>query len=312
MIVRSPRHLILRGINLGNALEAPKPGEWGVTITREMIRNIQRAGFNAIRVPVRFSAHTGPAPDYSIDEDFLKIVDEVISWGLGAGLTVILDLHHFDDLNQAPAAQRDRYLAIWSQLAGRYQDLPARLYFELLNEPNNNLDADTWNSLISESLAVIRETNPNRLVIISGIDFSTIDSLSLLDLPPDPHIMASFHFYEPFQFTHQGADWVSGSLDWVGTDWMGTTAEKNAIQISFDQAEAWSAQTGIPVIMGEFGVIRLADPVSRLRWISFINQQIELRHISWFYWELCSNFGIYDCQSGIWDENILHTLIHGE
>ncbi len=153
----------LRGVNLGNALDAPWPGAWGVTITEVMIQSIAEMGFNAIRLPVRFSAHTGAAPDYTLSENILLSVDQVILWGLDAGLTVVLDLHHFDALMQSPAAEEARFFAIWNQLAQRYQSLPNTLYFELLNEPHGVLDNETgiaWSLKASNSS--VRPTPPGR------------------------------------------------------------------------------------------------------------------------------------------------------
>src|SRR5262245_45593506 len=48
-----------RGMNLGNALEAPQEGEWGVRLRAEYFSAIKKAGFTTIRLPVRWSAHAG-------------------------------------------------------------------------------------------------------------------------------------------------------------------------------------------------------------------------------------------------------------
>ena len=49
--------LLGRGVNLGNALEAPTEGEWGVVLKEEYFSIIKQAGFNSIRLPVRWSGH---------------------------------------------------------------------------------------------------------------------------------------------------------------------------------------------------------------------------------------------------------------
>lgn len=301
---------ILRGMNIGNALEAPSPGEWGMTIRREYIQATESVGFNAIRIPVRFSSHTGQAPEYLIDDEILQLVDEVIDWGLESGLVVILDLHHFEELMQNPISAHDQFIAIWQQLAEHFQNTPPELYFELLNEPSMNLDADTWNALIEESLGVIRKTNPSRKIIIGGINFSNVKSLFLLKLPSDRNLIATFHFYEPFELTHQGASWVTGSSNWLGTDWKGSQSEKQTISQALDLAVDWSNYHKIPIIMGEFGVIQKADPLAREKWTKFVVQEAEKREISWLYWELCLEFGVYDCRKAIWDDTILNALIN--
>ncbi|HPU43798.1 MAG TPA: hypothetical protein PLS98_06260, partial [Dictyoglomaceae bacterium] len=47
-----------RGVNMGNALEAPKEGEWGVVIKDEYFKLIKEAGFDHVRIPIKWSAHT--------------------------------------------------------------------------------------------------------------------------------------------------------------------------------------------------------------------------------------------------------------
>jgi aryl-phospho-beta-D-glucosidase BglC (GH1 family) len=202
----------LRGMNIGNALEAPEPGIWGVTIQKSYLETIAEAGFNAVRIPARFSSHTGLPPDYSIDPAFLNTVDEVIHWGLDAGLIVILDFHGFTELMFNPTENENQFLKIWEQLSEHYQSYPDSLWFELINEPSENLNADHWNDLIEKSLQTIRQTNPQRKVLVGGVNYSTMDTLYLLDLPTDPNLIGVFHFYDPFDFTHQGAEWWKGRV----------------------------------------------------------------------------------------------------
>jgi len=303
------KHTKPRGINLGNALEAPIPGNWGVTIKPKYFETIRNAGFNHVRIPVRFSAHTSQTTPYNIEPKFLNMVDNIINQGLETDLTVILDLHHYDEIMLDPAGQREKFQAIWKQLAEHYQDAPSTLYFELLNEPTQQLDSDTWNILVKDTVQLIRESNPERKILIGGTNFNSIESLNRLQLPSDKNLIATFHFYIPFEFTHQGAGWVGGSCNWIGTTWEGTPEEKQAIVDQLDLAASWSAKNQIPIIMGEFGSISTADEASRLRWTEFVTREAEKRNIGWLYWEFCSEFRIYDCQLDAWDVNLLETLI---
>ena len=50
-----------------------------------------------------------------------------------------------------------------------------------------------------------------------------------LEIPKDDrNIIVSIHCYNPLEFTHQGAPWVTDrdSNAWMGTKWTGTDAEK--------------------------------------------------------------------------------------
>src|SRR5262245_6092527 len=64
-----------RGINLGNALEAPREGEWGVRLSPEYFRAIRDAGFDTVRLPVKWSAHAKADAPYTIDAKFAARVD---------------------------------------------------------------------------------------------------------------------------------------------------------------------------------------------------------------------------------------------
>ena len=86
----------------------------------------------------------------------------MLGWALARGLTVIVDFHHYDEMMSDPNGHRERYLAIWRQVAEHYQDYPATVFFELLNEPNSAQDVSTWNGLLPQALAVVRESNPTR------------------------------------------------------------------------------------------------------------------------------------------------------
>ena len=301
--------LLIRGINLGGALEAPSPGEWGVTIQPHFFNTIHDAGLNAVRIPVRFSAHTSPSPPYIIEPDFLQIVDKMIEQGLNSGLTIILDLHHFEELMANPTNHRERFLAIWAQLAEHYQNYPSHLNFEILNEPTDNLDADTWNMLIMDCINIIRQSNPERKVLIGGVNYNNIESLNLLQLPADENLIAVFHFYEPFEFTHQGASWVNNANKWIGNMWEGSTTEKEEIKQKLDLAADWSASQQIPLLMGEFGTIKTADEGSRQRWTEFIVREAEERNIGWIYWDFCGEFAVYNCQQDAWNDTLIQALI---
>jgi endoglucanase len=301
--------VIQRGINLGNALDAPSPGEWGVTIEDHYFRTIREAGFDGIRLPVRISAHTSMIPPYLIDSDFLYLVEEMVNLGLQEDLTVILDVHHYDEMMEDPQGELERFLSIWDQLGQHFQNAPDSLQFELLNEPTGNLDSDSWNAVLTEVLPIVRASNPDRTILIGGFPYNSIDALETLDLPADDNLVAVFHFYDPFEFTHQGASWVENSGQWTGTSWRGSEQDVQLIMDQLDRAAAWSAHHRVPLVMGEFGAIASADPASRSRWTETAARQAELRGISWYYWEFCSNFGVYDSHEEVWDMALLQALI---
>ncbi|MGC8779755.1 MAG: glycoside hydrolase family 5 protein [Anaerolineae bacterium] len=299
-----------RGVNLGNALEAPREGEWGVVLQEEYFDLIRNAGFDAVRIPIRWSAHALPTEPYTVDPAFFRRVDWAVEQALARGLRAVINMHHYEELVADPAGQRARFLALWRQIADHYRPYPADLLFELLNEPNGKLDADAWNDLLVAGLAVVRETNPTRAIIIGPANWNGIDALPRLKLPADDrHIIATVHYYNPFHFTHQGAEWVQGSDRWLGAQWQGSDAERAAVAQDLGRAAAWATANDRPLYLGEFGAYSKADMASRVRWTNYVARQAESLGMSWAYWEFCAGFGIYDPARRAWNEDLLRALV---
>lgn len=141
----SHNRLLGRGMNLGAALEAPREGDWGVTIKPDYFRIIKQAGFNSVRVPIKWSAHAASQPPYTIDAKFFDRIDEVVQQALDNGLVIVLDLHHYYAMMKDPDQNASRLIALWTQISAHYSNYSDHVYFELLNEPQNNLSDDKWN-----------------------------------------------------------------------------------------------------------------------------------------------------------------------
>lgn len=298
-----------RGINFGNMLEAPNEGEWGLTVHEEYFDLVKEAGFDFVRLPVRWSAHAEQESPFTIDPDFFTRVDQVINWALERNLTIIINIHHYEEMATDPWSHEDRFLGLWKQIAEHYADSPSNVIFELFNEPNGAFNASLWNRYLAEALAVVRESNPTRDVVIGPVFWNAYDWLSTLDVPNDDHIIVTFHYYLPFEFTHQGAEWVDGSSPWLGTTWEGTEAEKARVVSHFDTVAAWANRRNVRILLGEFGAYSRAPQESRVQWTAFVREQAEAHDFAWAYWELASSFGVYDPDIKAWREDLLKALI---
>lgn len=297
-------------MNLGNALEAPNEGEWGVVVRSEYFDLIKNAGFNSVRIPIRWSAHASVAFPYTISTSFLLRVDTVIEQALARNLAVVINIHHYEEIMQNPAAHKERFLVIWRQLADHYKYYSGDVIFEALNEPNSSLTAQIWNQYLPEAIAAIRETNPGRTLMVGPANWYNVGSLNSLTLPAnESNIIVAFHYYNPFQFTHQGADWVSGSDAWLGTTWTGTTAEKNAVTSEFSAAVRWAATNNRPLNVGEFGAYSRTPMQYRAMWTDFVARTAEANNMSWHYWEFISGFGAYNGTLNAWNPSLLNALI---
>lgn len=302
--------LLGKGINLGNALEAPREGAWGVTLKDRYFQDIKNADFNSVRIPINWSAHAGGQPPYTIQPMFFNRVDWAVKQALSHGLVTVINMHHYDEMNRNPAENMPRLEGMWRQIARHYRDYPDHLYFELLNEPFDQLTGERWQAVFPDLLRAVRETNPSRTIIIGPANWNGLHDLESLHLPVDDrHLIATFHYYSPFHFTHQAAGWIPGSDAWKGTAWTGSTQEREALARDFDEAAAWATRNARPLYVGEFGSYQAADMASRARWTRDVVDEARRHGFSWAYWEFCAGFGAYDPVALSWRERLLEALM---
>jgi endoglucanase len=151
-------------------------------------------------------------------------------------------------------------------------------------------------------IGVVREANPTRAIVVGSAGWSNWRQLENLQLPEDrANLVATFHYYDPFEFTHQGAEWVGANADeWLGREWTGTEQEQAAVREALDAAAAFGRENGVPMYLGEFGAYGKAPDASRAAWTAFIAREAEARNMPWSYWEFCAGFGVYDREARAW------------
>lgn len=302
--------LLGAGINFGNMLEAPQEGDWGLTFDAKYIALSKEAGFDHIRLPVRWSTHIAASAPYRIDSSFLDRVESIVRQALQADLTVVLNVHHFEEIVESPDESNIAKLrSIWQQICDRFEGVDDRVYFEILNEPHGALNAEKWNGLLVEMLAVIREKHPSRWVIIGPVNWNAYDQLDSLILPAnDRRLIATFHYYLPFDFTHQGAWWVDPVRP-TGLKWEASDSEIAEIKEHFEKVAQWGRLHDRPLYLGEFGAFQAADMDSRVRWTSTVRSLAQEHKMGWAYWELASGFGILNPETQEWRIPLMRALM---
>lgn len=297
-----------RCVNLGNMLEPPVEAGWGGRpFEDEDAARIRARGFSTVRLPVRFSGHALETAPYTIDPAFMSRVRHVVQTNLDAGLNVLMELHAFDEFYADPGANRDRLAGLWRQIAAEFRGGPESLWFELLNEPRDRLDRSNLIEMLAPALAAVRETNPTRPVVIGGENWSGVDSLATLELPDDPYVVPTFHYYEPFDFTHQGADWVNPPLPVTGRDF-GSEADRAQLAQSLDKVRAYMARTGRVPFVGEYGAYERIPTRQRAdyyRTISAAFASIGVQSCAWAY---VNTFPLWQDRGG-WIEPIVGGIV---
>lgn len=269
---------------------------------------ISEAGFNTVRINLHPFRHIDQET-FEIRDHWWNVLDWAVENALANDLMVILDMHEFHAMSHNPEGRKPMWLAFWKQVATHFQNSSENVLFELLNEPFGDLTDELWNQYLVEGLAVIRETNPKRTVIIGPGHWNQIAHLDSLALPEDDrNIIVTIHYYSPMRFTHQGAPWANRA-DSLGVKWSGTEEEKKAILDDFSNAQTWSKKHKRPLFLGEFGVYDKADMDSRIRYLSFVVNIMEGLGWSWAYWQFDSDFIVYDIDNDHWIEPVLNALI---
>jgi len=267
---------------------------------------IKEGGFDTVRIVL--GAFRFMDEKYVMPEGWFRTLDGLVDDALAQKLTVILDEHDFGFCGHDAIGCRTQLLAFWTQVAEHYEDAPNGVIFEILNEPNQAVDA-TWNALHVEVLAAIRRTNPTRNVIIGPAFWNNVGWLQKLELPDaDRHIIVTVHYYLPMSFTHQGARWTPEYLNKTGVSW-GTPAEYAAIDRDFDAVQKWATDHDRPILLGEFGAYDKGPIESRVKYTAAVARAAEKRGWAWTYWQFDSDFIVYDIDKDAWNEPIYRALV---
>ncbi len=289
---------IEKGINMGNTLEPPLEGGWNNPPAREIYFDYYRdAGFDLVRIPVRWDLHTGDQPPYAVDPTWMQRVEQVVEWALERDLYVIINAHHDNWIkdNYSNPAYRARFDSIWSQVASHFMDKPEKLMFEVLNEPHG-LTKSQNDELHARILSIIRRTNPTRIVVIQGNEWGGAQELIDMAVPVDDYLIGSFHTYDPWPFGLEG----SGPFG---------PSEIRALDEKFASVREWSDQTGIPVLLGEFGCHSSAEYNQRMKHYKTYMDLIRKYGFIFSVWDDGGNFRVLERAANRWNE-IKDILIH--
>lgn len=247
----------------------------------KMFAAIAKAGFQTVRIPINFGAWANYEKPFRWERDAeLKLADSFVKWALENNLNVIIDLHHVEfDGSVKNAATTERIIWLWQQIASRYKNTdPEKVFFEIRNEPHD-IPAEEWRMQAEAVIRAIRPIAPNHTLIVGFHDWNSRQAL--IDSKPfsDPNIIYTFHYYDPFLFTHQGATWSAEGLPdvknvpfpwsknakietpesakgkWV--EGLIKTYEKDTkpekIFADLQAAKDWSIKNKVPIFLGEFG-----------------------------------------------------------
>ncbi|MDR0986950.1 MAG: glycoside hydrolase family 5 protein [Ruminococcus sp.] len=308
------------GWNLGNTLDAYNHDVKGLLsetswynpkATASLIHAVKNAGFNAVRIPITWITHTDES--YTIDKEWFSRVKEVVAYVLDEGMYAIINIHHDgngEEWLRPDTADREemyrRFAALWKQIAAEFSGYDKKLLFEGMNEfhVGYNDPSEEWLAITDELnqlfVDTVRATNPDRILIVPSYNTQTAFALKM-KLPRDSAkdaLIVEVHSYDPWSFAGEGK----------GT-W-GTDADKADVDERFDLLVEKFIKKGIPVILGEYGVVTKADSESRLKHIEYTTKAAMDRGIVPFYWDDGGIFEILDRKTEKFDENSLKAIMN--
>lgn len=190
-------------------------------ITEQDVKYIASLGLDHIRVG--FDQIVLEEAPFVYRERTFKLLDNFIAWCKKYKVGCVLNLHkavgNYCDVPSPVALLDDeelqqRFIAFWVECERRWHD-EKEVVFELLNEVLN-VAPEKWNSLAERTINAIREKNPTRRIVIGSTWWNSPGTLKDLKLYDDPNIIYTFHFYSPFEFTHQQGVLSGPMLNWNG------------------------------------------------------------------------------------------------
>lgn len=218
----------------GMDVDWSKTKEGRTYYTSETVRAFRDAGISHVRIRVKDD----------LDSELFKSLDRQINDCLQNGLIPVL-AYQADEFKKNPCQKTiNKVVSWWREVAERYQDKSHMLSFDLMIESSDELNKhpEILNQMIEQTVTAIRETNPNRIIMMSPRLRSDPTYLSELTVPSkgNGYMMAEWHFYA------SGPSKTNAKKLWTS----GTDAEKQLITDKINSAVQWQQQTGIPTWVG--------------------------------------------------------------
>jgi len=332
---------IHRGVNISHWLS--QTNEWSVKdkfFTREDVKLIKSFGFDHIRLPIDEQELWNE--DGSVNQATLQHVKNCLAWCRESGLRTVIDLHilrshHFNARNNegkitlwSDTAAQNNFIKLWENLSVCLKDYPNNMVaYELMNEPVAP-DHEQWNVLISRAIKIIREKEPDRVIIFGSNRWQKPFTFPYLKIPKgDKNIILSFHTYHPYFVTHYKAPWsaakfYNGPVQYPGQciteadykKYVDTANkplvsrleeekalefyDKEKLQKIVQDAINKAKEAGLQLYCNEFGCLPNVSRETRLKYYQDITDVFRKNNIVYANWDYKGNFSIVE-----WDRDNL-------
>ncbi|MBI2430034.1 MAG: cellulase family glycosylhydrolase [Ignavibacteriales bacterium] len=310
-----------RGVNLSAWLQEANARQIQFTkYTKSDFQKIKSLGCDVIRLPINFHGMTTGAPEFIVDPLLFDFIDEAVNWAEELGLHIILDNHSFDPAVSTSPLIGNTLVPVWKQVAFRMKNRSSLVVYEILNEPHGIADF-VWNAIQDMVIDSIRSVDTVHTIIVGPAGWNSYANLHAMPVYSDTNLIYTFHFYDPFIFTHQGASWSDPSMaplagvpfpydllrmppfpsELTGT-WIqnafnsySTTGTAPAVKNLIDIAADFKSSRNVQLFCGEFGVyIPNSANEDRVLWYELVRTYLEGKGIAWTSWDYQGGFGLFE------------------
>ncbi len=310
-----------RGVNLTSWFQVSNPRQIQFTkYTFKDFENIKSLGCDVIRLPVNMHSMTSGEPDYLLDKVYLSFLDSAVTWCEKLELYIMIDNHTFDPDVSTTAEIEEVLTKVWVQTADYFKNRSPFVLYEILNEPHGISTTD-WGAIQGRVISAIREKDKKHTIVIGGSGYNSYNELKNLPIYYDQNLLYTFHFYDPFIFTHQGASWSNPSLvplanvpfpydaikmpafpqslkgSWLEIRFNNYLNEGNvaAVKQLIDNAISFRSSRKVNIFCGEFGVYIPNSPgADRVYWYDIVRKYFEQNDIPWTIWDYQGGFGLFN------------------
>lgn len=325
---------VMRGININGWFCQPwnqkidgKKGGFNPEFLRGFITEqdadmIRAMGYDHIRLPVDPTILCNKE-DGALLPELLPELDRAIAMFCAKGLAVIVDVHpktpDFKGLADK-AALSETFVTWWGNFARHLAGTtdPEWVFLELMNEPGGQKywANQKWQDYQDRLITVVRANAPEHTLIANGGAYQLVNELGKVKPHPDRNVLWAVHYYEPSQFTHQGAVWMKEwyhPLNAVPWPFVEADVEPTITKLKEHKAKAhaaqvlrnipkegiatreymatqiatvtqWGKDNKIRIHVGEYGVLDWAPRESRLRYLSALNEEFEKNGLARTMW----------------------------
>ena len=308
---------------------------WGnPVVTKKTIKAVKDAGFNAIRIPIRWQCHITNAAAMSIDKAWLARIKEVVNWCLANDLKVIINTHHDKWLEGRPTNEykdenNQKLALLWLNIASEFANYDYRVAFAGTNEVHIK---DNWGKPEKENLAVqnsynqtfidvVRATGGNNakrhLIVqtyVCNPDFGLYDGDFIIPTDAEgngnDYLSVEFHYYTPWDYAGEC------KFNFWGNPYKdkgeASPSDEQTMSEFFDKVVNTWSNKGLGIVMGEWGVTdRQKSGQTDLihenitYYCKFLVSEAKKRGFSTFIWDNNTfgsgpeHFGIFDRKAGM-------------